>query len=121
MKNLTEEALLATRAYVEEIGDRLSGAQMECDDAGLIAAEFRNAIALIKHGVDLGLVKLSIAAGGAECCKSDGIKSRLQKMQHDIECIINNHKLLWLERNRLGGLSRSAGRLENLQRQYQEY
>jgi hypothetical protein len=106
---------------VEELSNRLSAAQMKCDDAALIAAEFRNAIAFIKHGVDLGLVKLSIAAGGTECCKSSEVSSRLQKLQHDMECLINNHKLLWLERNRLGGLSRSAGRLERLQRQYQEY
>lgn len=121
MKDLTEEALLATCAYVEELSNRLSAAQMRCDDAGLIAAEFRNAIAFIQHGVDLGLVKLSIAAEGTGCCKSSEIRSRLQEMQHDMECLINNHKLLWLERNRLGGLSRSAGRLEKLQRQYQEY
>lgn len=121
MKDLTEEALLATCAYVEELSNRLSAAQMRCDDAGLIAAEFRNAIAFIQHGVDLGLVKLSIAAEGTGCCKSSEIRSMLQEMQHDMERLINNHKLLWLERNRLGGLSRSAGRLEKLQRQYQEY
>ena len=48
------------------------------------------------------------------------LRARLQCMQDDIGCLIKNHRLLWLERNRLGGLDRSTRRLEELQRQYKE-
>jgi hexosaminidase len=128
VNGVTRDALLKTRSYVEGLEARLAKAEMKCDDADLVEAEFRNAIRFIKHGVDLGLVKLDIAdaahvAAGDQsepCSGKAELKTRLQRMQDDIGSLIKNHRLLWLQRNRVGGLDRSTRRLEELRRQYKE-
>jgi len=111
LHGVTREALVKTRAYVDELEQRLSWAQMECEDAQLVEDEFRNAIRFIRHGVDLGLAKMDLP---------NIEKTKLLQMMDDIKCIITNHRQLWLRRNRPGGLDRSTRRLEQLMKQYEQ-
>lgn len=127
---ITRESLQQTRAYVDELEQRLPEARMECDDAALIEAEFRNAIKFIQHGVDLGLVKMDMvdmkSDMDSEAPKTDlaqikeQTKARLLQLEDHLRHLTKNHRLLWLERNRVGGLDRSTRRLEQLRRQYQQ-
>jgi len=124
LHDVTCESLQKTRAYVDELEQRLATACMKCDDADLIEEEFKNAIRFIRHGADLGLVKMDIAesdSDGASKEAKDQIKAKLLQLEDDIRRLTKKHRQLWLKRNRVGGLDRSTRQLERLLEQYRHF
>ncbi len=117
MEELCEENLIEVKDYVTELAKKLDEPQMNCKDAELIVAEYRNAIKFVQHGADLGVLKLKLDKG----IKDETVKVLLEEMIDDISIIIYNHKKLWLERNRLSELHESVKHLESLKKQYEEY
>jgi hypothetical protein len=74
----------------------LPNTQMRCSDADLISAEMRNAAAMLRHACRIGRAELS-----GEAWERDGMVQ-----------IAEEHRRLWLARNRPGGLADSVRRLE---------
>jgi len=80
----------------------LSNAKMGVADGALIAAEFRNAAAMLKLACRLGRHELK-----------SGKDSRTD-LSLQLLGVAKEHRRLWLARNRPGGLDDSARRLEEL-------
>ncbi len=76
----------------------LSDARMACADRDLIAAEFRNAAAMLRHACHRGVALLDGRTPSTD----------------ELPAIITEHRRLWLARNREGGLKDSVQRLERL-------
>jgi hypothetical protein len=95
---MTAQALASAELAIDEAIAPLEHARMTVADSALIAAEFRNAAAMLHYACNLGQRELGI------------------KKQNDdtLGGIIEEHRRLWLARNRPGGLSDSARRLEVL-------
>lgn len=99
------------KKYVTALCRELDYADMQCEDAELIDAEFRNIARLILHGADLGLFKL----GGFG---KEDMKRQLKNLVDDISLIIKEYKDLWLKRYRSGELEVGIKELEDLRGQY---
>jgi hypothetical protein len=103
------------KSYAAALVDRLGRVQMQCKDAGLIDAEFRNAVRFIKHGCNMGILKLQMKS------KADSmvIKPLLEHMINEITIMVRQHENLWLARNRHGGLNNSVRKLLKLKEEYE--
>ena len=98
---VTTEEYDAAEAALDDAVRLLEAARMDRPDAELIADEVRNAAAMLRHGCRRGRRRL-----GTE-------KLSDAEMAEDLKRIIAEHRRLWLARNRPGGLSDSARRLED--------
>ncbi|MFI4910593.1 MAG: family 20 glycosylhydrolase [Sedimentisphaeraceae bacterium JB056] len=111
---LTAEKLQDMKTYTNEVIANIDNSEMQCADAEYIKFELRHCADLINHACDLGIARL-----GAEDTKTVNIPLETrQALAKDIKRIIENHKTVWLRRNREGGLSDS---LEYLQKQLALY
>ena len=97
---MTIQGLDSAAAAIDEAIAPLERARMTVADSDLIVAEFRNASAMLRYACNLGLREL-----GAPKEKDETLGG-----------IIEEHRRLWLARNRPGGLSDSVRRLEVLER-----
>jgi hypothetical protein len=93
----------------------LSQARMVHPDAELIADEFRNAAAMLRHACRLGIGRLLTASGDIA---SIPVETR-RALASELEEIMSEYQRLWLARNRPGGLADSVGRMERLLAMYQ--
>jgi hypothetical protein len=89
----------AAEKKIDAIARSLDNAKMECTDANLLKSEVRNTIAMLKLGAARGRWTLD-----AKSENPQDLKARFAK-------IIEEHRRLWLSRNRPGGLNDSVARL----------
>ncbi|MDD9989518.1 MAG: family 20 glycosylhydrolase [Spirochaetaceae bacterium] len=106
--------LLVLEDYIVALSDKLDSARMGCRDASLVRSELGNATRLLLHGINLSRLKLS-ATG-----QDTNVTVDPADLVDDISEIMSTHVVLWLERNRIGGLSRSMYPLEEWRRKYVE-
>jgi hypothetical protein len=111
---LTVEGLERTQAYLEQTMARLPEAGLTRPDGDLITDEFRHAAALLRHAGHLGFARLQVEGGRI----ADLPGKVRQALASELEELIAEQRLLWLARNRPGGLEDSVGRLEKLLAMY---
>ena len=107
---LTVEGLERTLECVDRVMAPLAQARMARPDAELIADEFRNAAALLRHACRLGIARLRTESGKIV---SIPVETR-RILANDLEDIAADYRRLWLIRNRPGGLADSVGQMERL-------
>ncbi len=88
----------------------LNQAQPMCNDAKIVMDELHQAANLAKHGVHLGIARLSTSDGHTKSIPMTQRKELANELKH----LIDIHKKLWIVRNREGGLSESADRLQEI-------
>lgn len=114
VENLSNEHLDSLEIYITSIEERLPGLNLQCDDAALVLRELSNGIHFVKHAVQLGRIKLQLAS------EPDQINPQFINEQiKDLDLLLHHYRLLWQERNRLGGLEQSISRLLRLRSQYE--
>jgi hypothetical protein len=107
---LTVEGLERTLEYVDRVMPPLSLARMAHADAELVADEFRNAAALLRHACHLGIARLQTESGEIA---SIPLETR-RALASELEEIVAEYRRLWLSRNRPGGLADSVEQMEGL-------
>jgi len=107
---LTVEGLEGTLEYVDRVMASLSEARMARPDAELIADEFRNGAALLRHACRLGIARLQTEGGEIASIPMETRRA----LASELEEIMAEYRRLWLRRNRPGGLADSVGRMERL-------
>lgn len=88
----------------------INAARPRSDDGGLVLAELRHSAELVRLACDVLDARLAAEAGKlAHAPKEvrDDLSTRLRS-------VIAEHKRLWLQRNRAGGLSDSIARMDAL-------
>lgn len=109
-KHLTKKGLLAAKQEIEKGLKELQKAKPTSEDAEIILKEIEQASNLALFGIHLGLERLK-----AKGMKTKNIPTkRKNELAAELNTLIQNHKTIWLIRNREGGLSDSAGKLEDL-------
>ncbi|MFY0593103.1 beta-N-acetylhexosaminidase [Roseivirga sp.] len=109
-KVLTVENLEAARETILKALDVLALGEPTSKDAAYILPELRQAAALAMHGIDLGVARL-----GTDDLQTKSISSEKRaQLKSDLLVLIQKHKELWLMRNRIGGSSDSASKLEDI-------
>lgn len=113
LPDLRKEDFESVKEYISRLAGELYMVDLQCEDADIIVAEFRNAIHLILHGANLGLFKLEKRGGDQEILE-------LRNLLDDLTSIIKEYKEVWLKRNRSAGLEDSIMKMEELKSQYIE-
>ncbi|MDH7568259.1 MAG: glycoside hydrolase family 20 zincin-like fold domain-containing protein [Armatimonadota bacterium] len=114
LAGLSAENLRRTEAFINQVTAPLPQARMERPDAALIVEEYQNTAALLRHACRLGVARLE----AADHRVSNIAPSTRASLAADLEEILARYRRLWAARNRPGGLTQSAGRLERLLRAY---
>jgi len=114
LAGLTVEGLERAEERAAGLASRLHEAQCDRDDAPLLGAEFALAADLMRHGCGLGIARLEASGGAVASIPS----TKRTALAADLERIIHEYRRVWRLRNREGGLSDSAGRLQSLLRLY---
>lgn len=115
-KELTIENLEATRSTILTAIETLNGAVPTSFDAEFIVPELKQATALALHSIDLGIARLSTQDQQTKSISS----AKRAQLSSELQVLIEAHKKLWLMRNREGGLSDSAAKLEEILRFYKD-
>jgi len=102
------EHLKQTISYIKEAIAPLDKARIQRDDAPLIHRELRHAARMMIHGAQTALSQL----GASDWTKAD--------LRDDLAAIEAEHRALWMQRNRPGGLDDSSARFETARTRYKE-
>lgn len=114
LAGLTIEGLERAGARVEDVLSRLPGARSERDDARILHAEFALAADLMGHACRLGIARLTADSGAVAAIPA----ATRAALEIDLTRIVAEHRRVWRLRNRPGGLSDSAARMESLLSRY---
>lgn len=109
-KKLNIEGLIAAEKEIKKGLKILEKAQPKSEDAEIILKETQQAADLALFGIRLGLARLNAKDYATENIP----KAEREALYNELKPIIENHKKLWVVRNRKGGLQKSASKLENL-------
>ena len=100
-QKLDGQNLKNTLEYIQQTISPLDQSSMRCDDAGLIQQEIRNAAQMGIYACHRGLAFQKQK------------KSSEQEMASMMRSILGQHRILWCERNQIGGLQDSSSSLES--------
>lgn len=115
-KELNIEGLEASEREINAALEILAEAKPQSEDSVIIIEETEQAANLALHGIHLGIARLYAKDKATENIPKE-VKAELIA---ELEPLIENHKELWIVRNRPGGLQNSAGKLENLLNYYKK-
>ena len=110
---MTRDHLERTREHVERTAASLSGARIERPDADLIQRELAWVADLLSFACRLASGRLEIGEEKPLSALPGALKTELSG---SLDALIEQHREIWLGRNRPGGLESSASRLGNLQK-----
>ncbi len=104
---VTHQTIDKALNHIDEVMAPMSQVRMDRGDASLIVDEYLNAAAVMRHAGHMA--KARIDAGGVIESAPASIRAELAA---ELEPIIEEHRRLWMARNRAGGLNDSARRME---------
>ncbi len=107
---LTPAAFERSLAAVEDAAGAIQGDSMAHPDADLIRDEFALTIEMLRHACKRGMLAFETDTAQAAVLK-DALSVSLSNL-------IEEHRRIWLLRNRAGGLAASTARLEKLDKDY---
>jgi hypothetical protein len=114
LAGLTVEGLERAEARLTEVASRLGASRCGRDDAALLNAEFAMASDLMRHACRFGIARLTAPSGDVASIPGPSRAA----LATDLTRIVAEYRRVWLQRNRVGGLNDSVGRLERLLRMY---
>jgi len=103
-----------TITYIETAMKRLEAAQLNCTDSEIVLAELKQASQLALHACNLAKAKLLTSDGYFKSID----ENQKQQLRQELIQLIENHRTLWLVRNRPGGLDDSAQKMTNILNSY---
>ncbi len=115
-KKLKKKGLIEAENEINLAQDLLSRANPNCKDSSIIIKELDQAIALAKHGIHLGIARLNAPKHATENIDSN----TKDVLITDLTEIIENHKKIWILRNRTGGLESSTQKMIDLLEYYKK-
>jgi hexosaminidase len=104
-------------AYLHEVDAELGRATPADDESRRSHAELAWASDLLKAACHIGKARLALGFD-EPIAKLD--RALREALAAELAPLIERHRALWLVRNRLGGLSESAGQIERVLQQLQE-
>ncbi len=115
-KNLNIEGLLAAENEIKEALEILKNAKPQCEDANIVVQELKHAANLALHGIKLGIERLKTPDKQTLSIPKE-IRNQLFS---ELDNLIQEHKRVWVYRNREGGLKQSASKLEEVLEYYKQ-
>lgn len=111
---ITEDELIKTKEYIDNLSKTLNNTSMACEDSQIILEEYETSLLLIQHGIRLGIYDLK----KQKCEDFEGREDMIFELLDEISRIKTRHIKVWNERNRLGGLEKSLRQMYILEEYY---
>ncbi|UCG01821.1 MAG: family 20 glycosylhydrolase [Candidatus Heimdallarchaeota archaeon] len=111
LENITIESLRETYNYIGHIIKSIDNANIVREDTELVKQEFLWAANVLKFACNLGITRLEI---GIKAPLNEIHEEKRTELYKTLQKLIEQHKKIWLGRNRSGGLSDSVKRLTAL-------
>jgi hypothetical protein len=113
-KKINQTNINKTLSYLNDNVKRLESAKLNCSDAEIIKKEVYQATQLAIHACHVAEAKLAT---------SDGFflsipEQKKKALRKELSTIIESYKVIWLVRNRKGGLNDSVAKLEKVLKSY---
>jgi hypothetical protein len=109
-KWLTPDKISTIRSYAKNTIKPLDKARPKCHDAELVIPEIRHAADLVLFACDILEARLAVKDGEVKNIPAEQRKQLAESVQK----LIKEHESIWLKRNRIGGLSDSSGKMDEL-------
>lgn len=113
-KTLTIENLQKTETEIDEAMKIFAQGNPQCADAQIVKEEIEQAANLAKHSLHFGIARLQTKDHQT---KSIPLEKR-KALAAELKPLIDNHRRLWVKRNRIGGLDDSAKGMEDVYNYY---
>lgn len=97
--------------FLDDCNLRLNKSNMCCSEADLIYNEFEFGTRLIKHGLNIGKYHVALR-------ENEDASSILKNLIGELPVLIKDFQLVWLQRNKIGGMDKSLGALRRYQEEY---
>jgi len=107
---LTPDKISIIRSHVTNTMKPLDKAQPKCHDAEIVITEIRHAASLVLFACDLLEARLEAKDGEVVNIAPEKRKQLTVRLRD----LIEEHEIIWLKRNRIGGLSDSSGKMDEL-------
>ncbi|MDQ0193945.1 beta-N-acetylhexosaminidase [Paenibacillus wynnii] len=114
VEQLSDQHFEQLTNYIHSIEERLEEASLYCEDGELVLSELRNGILFVKHAIKLGSIKRQLALTPGQLDRKI-----LSEQIQDLDVLLHHYRLIWSERNRMGGLEQSVSKLLSLRKEYQ--
>ncbi len=114
LKRVSATHTESTISFIKQQMAVLEAAPMQCSDADVVRAEMDQACDLALHACHLALAKLQTKDGYFASLPS----SEKIALQVELQQLIENHRTIWLMRNRPGGLADSSAKMEAILNSY---
>ncbi|MFX1538419.1 MAG: family 20 glycosylhydrolase [Promethearchaeota archaeon] len=105
------ETLEKTQKYIDDVMRALKCADMDRKDADLIIKEFKWVAEILKFACEFGITRINVGIDIPISEMPSETKSMLAKK---LKVLIGQHRQIWLERNRSGGLDNSIAYLSRI-------
>ncbi|MCG8579734.1 MAG: family 20 glycosylhydrolase [Bacteroidales bacterium] len=115
LKNVSKQDTEATIKFINEQVSLFNSSHPECNDAEIVFKEFNQAASLALHACHLALAKLETPDGYFSSIP----QSKKDELRSELTTLIESHQSIWLLRNREGGLTDSAGKMNTVLKTYQ--
>ncbi len=99
-----------TISYINREVSRLDKLNLNCPDAAIVKMELNQASSLALHACELAKAKLKTSNGHFSSIS----ESHKAGLRNELSQLIENHRRIWLMRNRPGGLDNSAGKMTRI-------
>ncbi len=115
-KELKINNLQAAENEINKALEEFKLATPQCKDSSIVKEEIYQACTLAKHGIHLGIARLKAPKYDTKNIK----KETKTLLEEDLDSIIENHKTVWILRNRIGGLESSSEKMLDILNYYKE-
>lgn len=105
--DITQKEYRQVYDYASGLAEKIGLIECDCDDSTVLLRELANVSRMIEHSAELGMLYI----------ESKRIRPS-KEAYAQWKSIMEEHKSLWLERNRQGGLAQSMISMENLLEKY---
>ena len=113
-KEITLSNLQATEREINAALEILNQGEPQCADRQIVMDELHQAANLALHSLHLGMARMQVKGYQTK----DIPYEKRKKLAHELQKLIDNHKKLWIIRNRPGGLDDSAQRMQEIHDYY---
>ena len=97
------------RQEIDAVMSAMSRTRMRGDEAALVWREYLNAARLLRHACLLGELKIALAERPSTATRRNELAENAEALAEDMRQILAEHRVLWLARNRVGGLEEGSG------------
>jgi hexosaminidase len=108
LPNFTNEECKEVANDLEAFIEDLKTMHLMCSDADIVVAELKNGARLLLNTCNYSIIRLDIAGGKAV---DEALRKKAATLNNDLKGIVEEHKRLWLLRNKYSGLDDSANRM----------